>query len=70
MTDGVYTAILDSGSNTESIQLEYIEGLPQKSFVREADIDGEAADVLWELDPDAAEPTYRPVEIEEYGEDE
>ncbi len=66
MTEGVYTAILDSGSTTESIQLEYIEGLPQKSLVRTADVDGEAVDVVWELDPDAVEPTYRPTEVEEF----
>ncbi|GGF17330.1 hypothetical protein [Subtercola lobariae] len=65
MSDTVYTAILDSGSTTESIELEFIEGLPQKSLVRTADIDGEPAEVVWELDPDAAEYTYRPLEIEE-----
>ncbi|UFS59709.1 hypothetical protein [Subtercola endophyticus] len=65
MSDTVYTAILDSGSSTESIELEFIEGLPQKSLVRTADIDGEPAEVVWELDPDAAEYTYRPTEIQE-----
>lgn len=65
MSDTVYTAILDSGSTTESIELEFIEGEPQKSLVRSADIDGEPAEVVWELDPDAAEYTYRPIEIQE-----
>ena len=45
MSDTVYTAILDSGSTSESIELEFIEGLPQKSLVRTADIDGEPAEV-------------------------
>jgi hypothetical protein len=69
VSDTVYTAILDSGNGEESIELEFIEGLPQKSLVRTADIGGQAAEVVWELDPDAAEYTYRPVEVEEFDEE-
>ncbi|CAN5162894.1 hypothetical protein BH09ACT1_BH09ACT1_15500 [soil metagenome] len=61
-----YSAQLVNGDSTESVELELIGGLPQKSFVREGTDGG--AEVVWELDPDADEPTYRPADSEGYGE--
>lgn len=61
-----YTAQLVTGDSTESVELALIGGLPQKSFVRE-DGDG-GPDVVWELDAEADEPTYRPADSEGYGE--
>jgi len=54
MTD-TYTATLVGPDSTETVELELIGGLPQKSFVRPAGdggIDG-ADDQVWELDPEA-----------------
>ena len=48
-TESTYTAILDSGAEQESIRLEMIDGSPQRSFTRLADIDGEEVEVVWEL---------------------
>ena len=54
-----YTATLDSGDSQETVELELIAGEPQKSIIRTANVNGEEVEELWELDPDAAEPTYR-----------
>jgi hypothetical protein len=51
-----YTATLIGNDKTETVELELIQGLPQKSFVRPTDGDGaageEGEDVVWELVPD------------------
>ena len=49
MSDPTYTAQLVGSDGTESIELEFIGGLPQKSFVRPVSGDNEGEDVLWEL---------------------
>jgi hypothetical protein len=54
-----YTATLDTGDAPETVELELIAGAPQKSFIRTANVNGEDVEELWELDTDAAEPTYR-----------
>lgn len=54
-----YTATLDAGDTQETVELELIAGEPQKSILRTANVNGEEVEELWELDPDAAEPTYR-----------
>ena len=54
-----YTATLDSGDNQETVELELIAGEPQKSIIRTATVNGAEVDELWQLDPDAEQPTYR-----------
>ena len=54
MSDSTYTAQLVGSDGTESIELEFIGGLPQKSFVRPVSGDNEGEDVLWELVDDPA----------------
>ena len=54
-----YTATLDSGDSKETVELELIAGEPQKSIIRTANVNGEEVEEVWQLDPDAAEPTYR-----------
>jgi len=49
MSDSTYTAQLVGSDGTESIELEFIGGLPQKSFVRPVSGDNEGEEVLWEL---------------------
>lgn len=49
MSDSTYTAQLVGSDGTETIELEFIGGLPQKSFVRPVSGDNEGEDVLWEL---------------------
>jgi hypothetical protein len=68
MSDGTYTAKLIDGESTESIELELIAGEPQKSFVRSGTVDGDTVDVVWELDTDADQPTYRVADGSGYGE--
>jgi hypothetical protein len=56
-----YTASLVGAESTETVELEFIGGLPQKSIVRaasEEDIDG-ADDQVWELDAGAEGYVYR-----------
>ena len=52
-----YTAELVGPDGTESVELEFIDGLPRKSFVRATPgADGDPSqDVVWELDEDADE---------------
>jgi len=68
VNDGTYTATLINGESTESVELDLVAGEPQKSFVRSGSVDGEAADVVWQLDPDSEEPTYRVADGSGYGE--
>ncbi|WP_411698726.1 hypothetical protein [Conyzicola sp.] len=49
MSDSTYTAQLVGSDGTESIELEFIGGLPQKSFVRPVSGDNEGEEMLWEL---------------------
>jgi hypothetical protein len=52
-----YTAELVSPEGTETIELEFIEGLPRKSFVRAKPgaEDDSSQDITWELDEGADE---------------
>jgi hypothetical protein len=59
-----YTAILDGGTFEESTELEFVDGLPQNTLVRDGDVDGVAVEVTWELDPDADGYVYRPLTID------
>ena len=60
-SDGTYTATLIGSAGSETVELEFISGLPQKSFVRPTP--GETGDdteeVVWELVPDADGYEYR-----------
>lgn len=60
MADNTYTATLADGERTDTVELELIQGEPQRTFTRSVDVDGEQVDELWELDLDAPEYTYRP----------
>jgi len=68
VSDNTYTAKLDDGTSSETVELELIAGEPQKSFVRPSTTDGEQSDVVWQLDPDAEQPTYRIATGSGYGE--
>lgn len=57
MSENTYPAQLVGHDNTESVELEYIDGLPQKSFARPVGDTGK--EVVWELDPDADDFVYR-----------
>ena len=67
MSDSTYTAVLDHGEDMESIELELVDGNPQRSLVRTADKDGVEVEVTYELDPDATGYVYRPILIDESG---
>lgn len=57
-----YTASLIGSESTETVELEFIGGLPQKSIVRpaaEGAIEG-ADDQVWELVLDGEGYEYRP----------
>ena len=60
MADNTYTATLARGDSTETVELELIQGEPQRSFTRTVDVDGTPVEEAWELDPDAPDYTYRP----------
>jgi hypothetical protein len=55
-----YTAELVGPAGTETVELEFIEGLPRKSFVRATPgaEDDSSQDVTWELD-EGAEDVFR-----------
>jgi hypothetical protein len=68
MSDSTYTAQLVGSDGTESIELEFIGGLPQKSFVRPISGDNEGEEVLWELvDSDPAANTEGEFEYRQAG---
>jgi hypothetical protein len=52
-----YTAELAGPNGSETVELEFIDGLPQKSFVRAnpAAENDSTQDVIWELDEGADE---------------
>ena len=52
-----YTAELVGPNGTETVELEFIEGLPRKSFTRATPgaEDDSSQDVVWELDEGADE---------------
>jgi hypothetical protein len=59
-----YTAELVGPNGTESVELEFIDGLPRKSFTRATPgaEDDRSQDVVWELDEGAEEVfRYEPV---------
>jgi hypothetical protein len=60
MAENTYTATLARGDSTETVELELIQGEPQRSITRTVDVDGSSVDEVWELDPSAPEYTYRP----------
>jgi hypothetical protein len=60
MADNTYTATLAGGDQTDSIELEFIQGEPQRTLTRSVNVEGEQVDEVWELDLDAPEYTYRP----------
>ncbi|GAB2460176.1 hypothetical protein HD599_001240 [Conyzicola lurida] len=49
MSDSTYTAHLIGDDGTETVELDLIQGLPQKSFVRAGSGDFEGEEVVWEL---------------------
>jgi len=65
MDTTTYTAILDSGAEQESLRLELVDGAPQPTLTRVADIDGEEVEVVWELDGEVdGFHVYRPVAVD------
>lgn len=67
-----YLADLIGSSATETVELEFINGKPQRSFVRPINGDGDSDDgreVVWELIEDAQGYQYREVGVpaEDYG---
>jgi hypothetical protein len=59
MAENTYQATLDGGESKETIELELIQGEPQRTITRSVEIDGETVEELWELDLDSPEYTYR-----------
>lgn len=59
MADNTYQATLDGGESSETIELDLIQGEPQRTITRSVEIDGESVEELWELDPDSPDYTYR-----------
>jgi hypothetical protein len=51
MSDSTYTARLVGSDSTDSIELDLIDGLPQKSFVRPIPDGG--GEMVWELVADS-----------------
>jgi hypothetical protein len=53
--DQTYTATLVGAGASETVELTFINGSPQKSFVRptEGETGAESEEVVWELDADA-----------------
>ena len=60
MADNTYTATLARGDSSETIELELIQGEPQRSITRSIEVNGESVDEVWELDQSAPDYTYRP----------
>jgi len=60
MADNTYTATLARGDSSETIELELIQGEPQRSITRTVEVNGESIDEVWELDLDSPDYTYRP----------
>ena len=56
MSDSTYTAQLVGSNGTETVELELIGGLPQKSFVRPGP---EGEEMVWELVQDSEDYEYR-----------
>jgi hypothetical protein len=59
--DQTYTATLEGAGASETVELTYINGLPQKSFVRATtgETGADSEDVVWELDAEADGFVYR-----------
>jgi hypothetical protein len=64
MADNTYTATLDGDGSKESVELEFIQGEPQRAISRSREIGGETVEEVWELDQDAPDYTYRPAGLE------
>lgn len=60
MAENTYTATLDGGEGTETLELEFIQGEPQKTITRSTEVGGEQVEEIWELDLDSPDFTYRP----------
>ena len=70
MSDSTYSAVLDDGQDLETIELEFVDGSPQRDLVRTAVLDGTEVEVIWELDTDAVGYVYRPTAVDETGDSE
>ncbi len=57
-SDEKYTATL-VGAEEKTVELDLIQGLPQKSFTRKTTVDGDEVELTWELDTTAPDYTYR-----------
>ena len=64
MADNTYTATLDGDGSQEKVELELIQGEPQRAITRSIEIGGETVEQVWELDPDGPDYTYRPAGLE------
>ncbi len=63
MSDSTYTAHLVGDETTDTVELEFIGGLPQKSLVRTVGGDFADEEMVWELVTDGADSDrfeYRP----------
>jgi len=59
MSESTYTARLVGSAGTETIELDLIGGLPQKSIIRGGAGEREDEDVVWELVTDSDDYEYR-----------
>ena len=50
MAENTYTANLVRGDSSETVELELIQGEPQRAFTRSVEVNGESLDEVWELD--------------------
>ena len=66
MADNTYTATLVRGDSSETIELEFIQGEPQRSISRPVDVNGETLQEVWELDLGSPDYTYRPGGYEDH----
>jgi hypothetical protein len=60
--DQTYTATLEGAGASETVELSFINGLPQKSFVRPTAGETGSEDseeIVWELDADSEGFVYR-----------
>jgi hypothetical protein len=66
MADNTYTATLVRGDSSETVELELIQGEPQRTITRSVEVNGESIDEVWELDLGAPDYTYRPGGYEDH----
>ena len=66
MAENTYTATLVRGDSSETLELELIQGEPQRAITRSVEVNGETLEEVWELDLGAPDYTYRPGGYEDH----